>query len=66
MGIHKGQKLKEVTKEKRICIRLTEEQAADLEKCSEAMNTSKSEILMIGLNLVKGMLEETETIKKTL
>lgn len=60
MGLNKGHKLKDVTKDERVEIRMTTEQLNVLDDCAKELNTTRSEVLTIGLNLVNEMIHETK------
>lgn len=60
MGLYKGYPLKDVKKTNRVEIRLTDEELHVLERCSKELNTTKSEVLTIGLNLVVTMIQDTK------
>lgn len=47
-------------KAKRIEIRMTEDQLKDLNDCAKELNTTRTEVIMIGVNLVKEMLHENK------
>lgn len=60
MGLKKGYSLKDVKKTNRVEIRLTDEELHVLERCSKELNKTKSETLLIGLNLVDKNIKKTK------
>lgn len=58
MGLYKGYKLKEVTKSQRFEVRMTEEEAAVLDHCSKELNLNRTQVLLLGLEMVKKSIKE--------
>lgn len=56
MGLYKGYKLKEVTKSQRFEVRMTEDEAAILDHCSKELNLNRTQILLLGLEMVNKSL----------
>lgn len=51
---------KEITKNYRVDVRMNREELDVLERCSKELNTTKSETMLIGLNLVNEMLKDAK------
>ena len=58
MGLYKGYKLKEVTKSQRLEVRMTEAEAAILDHCSKELNLNRTQVLLLGLEMVKKSIKE--------
>lgn len=51
---------KEIAKNERFELRLTEEQSNVLTDCAKQLNTTRTETLLIGLNLVNEMVKDSK------
>lgn len=56
MGLYKGYKLKEVTKTQRFELRMTETEAAILDRCAKELQLTRAQILLSGLDMVNKSL----------
>lgn len=54
----KGQKIKDNPKNVRLDLRLTKQEAEDLQYCAEKLNTSRTDIINRGVQKIKKEIEE--------
>lgn len=58
----RGRPKKENARTERLEMRLTVDELRTLEQCSKELNTTKTETLIIGLNMVKKEIENKKTV----
>lgn len=57
MPLKKGQKLTDNPKDVRFGVRLTQEEAEDLQYCAEKLGISRTEVINRGVQLLKAEIE---------
>lgn len=58
MGLYKGYKLKETTKTQRFELRLTTNEATILNNCSKELHLTRTQVLLLGLEMVSKTTKE--------
>jgi hypothetical protein len=56
--LKKGQKLTDNPKSVRLDLRLTKQEAQDLQYCAEKLNTSRTDVINIGVSKVKEEIDK--------